>query len=140
MFCDMVSSCGEKLLTPHPIPKPLDQPLSAVRNCLFSIFAASLHIGGCSSVRNLRTCHAVATGSHLSRDCRVLCHINLQMCNIISLCKSAAYILFYCGKLFPNFSLYHIVGVTCLAVGGIPISSSYGKLCSNPSLYQSILN
>ena len=30
-------------------------PLSAVRDCLFNIFAATLHIGGRSSVRNLRT-------------------------------------------------------------------------------------
>jgi len=99
------------LLAPRPTHKLEDHPLSAVRNCLFSIFAASLHIGGCSSIRNLRTCHALATGSHLSQDCRVLCHINLQMCNVFSLCKSATYILFYCGKLFPNFSLYHNVGV-----------------------------
>jgi len=48
--------------------------------------------------------------------------------NVIILCKSASYILFSSGKLFPNFFLYHIVGVTCLAVGGIPISSSYEAL------------
>jgi len=44
-----------------------DLPLSAVRDCLFNIFAAALHIGGRSSVRNLRTRHAVVTGTHLSR-------------------------------------------------------------------------
>ena len=35
-------------------------------DCLFNIFAATLNIGGCSSFRNLRTCHAVVTRTHLS--------------------------------------------------------------------------
>ena len=35
---------GEELLAPRPIPKLEDYPLSAVRDCLFSIFAAILHI------------------------------------------------------------------------------------------------
>jgi len=39
--------------------------LSAVRDCLFNIFAATLHIGGRSSIRNLRTRHAVVAGTHL---------------------------------------------------------------------------
>jgi hypothetical protein len=34
---------GEELFTPRPIPKLEDQPLSAVRDCLFNIFAATLH-------------------------------------------------------------------------------------------------
>jgi hypothetical protein len=42
-------------------------PLSAVRDLLFNIFAATLHIGGRSSIRNLRTRHAVVTGTHLCR-------------------------------------------------------------------------
>jgi hypothetical protein len=32
------------LLAPHPTPKLEDQPLLATRNCLFNIFAATLHI------------------------------------------------------------------------------------------------
>jgi hypothetical protein len=32
---------------------------------LFNIFAATLHVGGRSSIRNLRTRHAVVTGTHL---------------------------------------------------------------------------
>jgi hypothetical protein len=31
---------GEELLAPHPTPKLEDHPLSAVRDCLFNIFAA----------------------------------------------------------------------------------------------------
>jgi len=57
---------GEALLAPRPTPKLEDHPLSAVRDCLFNLFAATLHIGGRSSIRNLRTRHAVVTGTHLS--------------------------------------------------------------------------
>ena len=57
---------GEALLAPRPNLKLEDHPLSAVRDCLFNIFAATLHIGGRSSIRNLRTRHVVVTGTHLS--------------------------------------------------------------------------
>jgi hypothetical protein len=58
---------GEESLAPRPIPKLEDHPLSAVRDCLFSIFAATVHIGGRSSIRKLRPRPAVVTGTHLSR-------------------------------------------------------------------------
>jgi hypothetical protein len=35
---------GEELLAPRPTPKLEDHPLSAVRDCLLNIFAATLHI------------------------------------------------------------------------------------------------
>jgi len=57
---------GEALLAPRPTHKMEDHPLSAVRYCLFNLFAATLHIGGRSSIRNLRTRYAVITGTHLS--------------------------------------------------------------------------
>ena len=41
-----------------------DHPLSAVHHCLFNLFAATLHVAGRSSIRNLRTRHAVVTGTH----------------------------------------------------------------------------
>jgi hypothetical protein len=56
---------GEGLLAPRPTPKLEDHPSSAVRGCLFNLFTASLHIGGRSSIRNLRTRHAVVTGTHI---------------------------------------------------------------------------
>ena len=56
---------GEALLTPRPTPKLEDHPSSAVRDCLFNVFAATLLIGGRSSIRNLRTRHAMVTGTHL---------------------------------------------------------------------------
>jgi hypothetical protein len=61
---DMFSRWGVE--APRPTPKLEDHPFSAVRDCLFNIFAATLHIRGRSSIRNLRTRHAVVTGTHLS--------------------------------------------------------------------------
>ena len=57
---------GEKFLAPCPTPKLEDQTLSAIRYCLFNTFAATLHNGSRSSIRNLRTRHAVVTGTQLS--------------------------------------------------------------------------
>jgi hypothetical protein len=48
------------------LPKLEDHALSAVRDWLFNIFAATLHIGGRSSIRNQRTRHAVVIVTHLS--------------------------------------------------------------------------
>ena len=63
----MIRFYGEDLLAPRPTPKLENHPLFAVRDCLFNIFAATLHTGGCSSIRNLKTRHAVVTGTHLPR-------------------------------------------------------------------------
>jgi hypothetical protein len=57
----------EELLEPRPTPKLEENPLSTVRDCLFNTFAATLHIAGRYSIRNLRTRHALVTGTHLSR-------------------------------------------------------------------------
>jgi hypothetical protein len=43
---------SEELLAPRPTPKLKDHPLSALGDCLSSIFPVALHIGSCSSVRN----------------------------------------------------------------------------------------
>ena len=69
MFRNKSSFYGEESSTPRPTPK-LGHPLSAVRDCLFNIYAASLQIGGRSSNRNLQTRHAVMTATHLSRRAR----------------------------------------------------------------------
>jgi hypothetical protein len=42
-FCNKTIFHGE-LLAPRPTPKLDDHPLSAVRDCLFNIFAATLYI------------------------------------------------------------------------------------------------
>ena len=66
LFRNIVRFYREELLALRPTPKLEDHPLSAVRDYLFNIFAATLHIAGRSSFRNLRTRHAVMTGTHLS--------------------------------------------------------------------------
>jgi hypothetical protein len=67
---------GEKLLALRPTPKLENNLLSAVSDCLFIIFAATLHMGGRSSIRNLRTRHAVVSWTHLSHGRTVTQNIN----------------------------------------------------------------
>ena len=67
MFCNKANFYSEESSTTRLTPKLEDYPLSPVRNCLFNIFAATLHIGGRSSIRNLRTRHAVVTRNHSSQ-------------------------------------------------------------------------
>jgi len=38
-FCNVMRFYGEELLAPRPIPQLEDHPSSAVRDCLFNIFA-----------------------------------------------------------------------------------------------------
>jgi hypothetical protein len=56
-----------ELLAPRPTPTLEDHTLSAIRDSLFNIFAASLHIGGRSSIRKLTTRHGVVTGTLLTQ-------------------------------------------------------------------------
>jgi hypothetical protein len=44
MIRNLVIFYGEELLAPRPTPKLEDHRLSAVRDCLFNVFAATLHI------------------------------------------------------------------------------------------------
>ena len=66
-FRNMIRFYGEEFSAPRPTPKMEDHPLSAVRDCNFNIFSATLHTGGRSSTRKLRTRRAVVTGTHVSR-------------------------------------------------------------------------
>jgi len=86
----MILSYGEELLAPRPTPKLEDHTLLAVRDCLFGIFAATLRIGGPSSIRNLKTRHAVVTVTHLSKSLSFTTHKNayqLQTNHRIIICK-----------------------------------------------------
>jgi hypothetical protein len=65
MFRSIVRFYGADFLEPRPTTKLEEHLSSAVRDCLFNIFAANLHSGGRSSIRNLRTRHSVVTGTHL---------------------------------------------------------------------------
>jgi hypothetical protein len=62
-----------------PSPKPPAGGPPLVGCPLFNIFAATLHIGGRSSIRNRSTRHAVVTGTHLQHG-----HENLRTFKIIS--------------------------------------------------------
>jgi hypothetical protein len=53
---------GEELLAPSPTRKLEDNRMSAVRDCLVNIFAASyLYLQAVCSIRNLMTRHAAVT-------------------------------------------------------------------------------
>jgi hypothetical protein len=65
LFRNKASFHGKELATPRPKLKLEDHPLSVVRDCLFNIFSANLHIGGASSIRSLRTRHAVVIVTHI---------------------------------------------------------------------------
>jgi hypothetical protein len=43
MFRDIIIFYGEEFLAPRPTTKLEDHPLSAVRDCLFNVFGATLH-------------------------------------------------------------------------------------------------
>jgi len=48
-FLNKASFYGEELLAPRPASKLEEHTLSAVSDCLFNIFTATLHVGGHSS-------------------------------------------------------------------------------------------
>jgi hypothetical protein len=58
------------VVSPRPTPKLEGHPLSAVRDCLFNIFAAtSQYLETVSPTRNLRTRHVDATCFYISNVC-----------------------------------------------------------------------
>jgi len=73
-----ISFYREGLLAPRPNPKLEDHPSSAVRDCLFNLFVATLLIGGRSSIHNLRTRHTVVTGSHTFKVYIYYCHYRMR--------------------------------------------------------------
>ena len=89
LFRNMIRFYGEDLLAPRPTPKLEERPLSAVRDFLFNIFTANFHIGGCSSILNPRTRHAVVARTHLSRKLLTDLYANLYA-NFISFKQNMA--------------------------------------------------
>ena len=65
MYRNKIRFYGEELLAPRPTRKLEDHTLSAVRDCLFDMFATTHHIGDRSYTRKLRSRRAVVTGTHL---------------------------------------------------------------------------
>ena len=68
-FPNKIRFYDEELLAHRPTSELEDHPLLSVRDCLFNTFAATLHTGGCSSIRNLWKRHAVVTWTPLSWIC-----------------------------------------------------------------------
>jgi len=93
IFRNNIRFYGEELLAPRPTPKLEDHPLSNVRDCLFNIFACTLHIRGRSSIRNLRTRHAVVTGTHLYKIVSFIVPLRTA-----ALVGYAGGCMFLCGK------------------------------------------
>jgi len=61
MLRDDDSFNGEELLAHRSTPKLEEHTLSAVRDCLFHIFTATLHIGGSPSIKVRDTCVCYVT-------------------------------------------------------------------------------
>ena len=54
------------VVSTSPKPQAGGPPIVGCPDCLVNTLAATLHIGGRSSIRNLRTRHYLVTGTHLS--------------------------------------------------------------------------
>jgi len=80
MFRNKAIFYGKELSAPRPTPKLEGHPLSTVRDCLFNVFAATLHFGDRSLMHNLRMRHAVVIGSRLSR---IIIHILFSFSRIV---------------------------------------------------------
>ena len=74
------------MLAPHPTPKLEDHPVSAVHDCLFNLFTATLHIGNCPSIRNLRTRLAVVTGT--LKHGKIKIYRNIILCVVLYGCET----------------------------------------------------
>ena len=105
LFRNMVRFYGEELLAPRPTLNLAYYPLSALRDCLFNIFAATLHIGGRSSIRNLRTRHAVVTGTRLSWNLRVLVLISAITVRVVTINRNSSLhvVKFNCTMFRPMY-------------------------------------
>jgi len=73
-----------ELLVAHPTPKLEDHPLLSLRDCLFNTFVATLHIRGRSSIRNLKTRHAVVQSADkvLARPGKKEANVSVRMARI----------------------------------------------------------
>ena len=61
---------SEELLAPHPTPKLEEHPLSAVRDCLFNIFATTLHL--LHSQQRHAPWHSVKHKHPVWAECKIL--------------------------------------------------------------------
>jgi hypothetical protein len=109
---------GEKLLAPRPTPKLEDLLLSAVRNCLIYSQLSSTAAGR-SSISNLRTRHAVMTGTHSSRKycTRTHAHINMifvgLMTRIVKLAPNLMSPTARVSKVYYSITLHRVRPKRC---------------------------
>ena len=85
---------GEELSAPRPNPRVQDHPLSVVRDCLFKIFTATLHIAGRSSISSLRKRHAVLTGTDLAHNREVLVVVRKEIGQEVNVDKTKYIVMF----------------------------------------------
>jgi hypothetical protein len=67
IFSNNICFYGEELLAPRPTPQAGGQPLAGCPRLLIQYIRSYPPHWGRSSIRNLRTRHAVVTGTHLQR-------------------------------------------------------------------------
>jgi hypothetical protein len=115
---------SEELLEPHPTLKLEDHRLSAIRECLFNIFAATLRIGVCSFIWNFRRCHTMLTGTILSRSSQHCCfYQKLQLKEGLRVAvmwhkmwKTAAKVTTATSK-YSLYTITHIQSYMCCVIG-----------------------
>jgi len=66
--CEMLSFLWRGVLSTSSNPRLADHPLLAVRNCLFNIFTAAIHIWRPFLELQPENTPALVTGTHLSRE------------------------------------------------------------------------
>ena len=118
---------GEELSALRSTLKVEDHSLSAVSDCLFNISAGALHIAGRSSIRSLRTRHAVVTWTHIYHGyfmpfehyCSVLNFINFILCTLITKLLTETPCLFSPDSKMnsKNFYTFSFIFVFSLYVG-----------------------
>ena len=101
----MILFYGEEMLAPRPTTKLEDHPLSAVRDRLLNVFAATLHISGRSSIHNLRMRHVLATGTQLSWTFGYA--IFLILCEI-DIIKTRCFFLLFQPLVFATLTAVHV--------------------------------
>jgi hypothetical protein len=116
-FVTKIRFRGEELIASRPTSKLEDHPLSAVRDCLFNIFVPTLRTGRRSSVRNLRTRHAVRTAMTRHQQIKLVNPVHWGL-------------LLYSDKTL----VVHIAGYSSLVVQLIACSVLTARLVAVPRL------
>ena len=125
---------GEVTSALRPAPKLEDHPFSAVCDRLFNIFATNLHTEDRSSIRNLRTGHAVVTGTHLSREWGCTAVISIFVLLYFALLTSFNFHLrklqtYRCTDLYIDIFQTNFVELHHVSTSYITYLPSFGEPC-----------